>query len=461
MANKDTINGGISFTPELPPGVPQGTLAGTVNITGDAATLLRQAAAGPTEVTLKRSSSPPTQDQLLWTAIRNRTDAIGFNRYSAFIRRLLCEQTDPGAATCDPTGEATVGGLGSPSIDDRFGELMSRPSIYGVDAYQLLKIATQAFLLFEGGVEIQAPRDAQGTATSIELEEEARLGRPITLDQARDELGQYLATQIGTVSGRGLPYLKRVVDALIPAGSRIESSPFCENTLRNRLHCPALIELMWNFWQEQGALVQTMNAILLRFQNRRRVDRDPLANFAVDPLRALSLLLWGRVQAEQQQLSVSRRAHEYQYAYGLTLHGRAVADIAPVESRTQFIEAFHILLHKATEFYEADAITTVVADGFPLLQALKELHLVMAESANNQFDELKRQAREEMLIDQYLLARPEMREFLRGHAMVPYEQPWMGQVDTMKRLLGWIDTSVSHFHTLATTGEQLQIGRAS
>jgi len=199
-----------------------------------------------------------------------------------------------------------------------------------------------------------------------------------------------------------------------------------------------------------------MNAVLLRFQNRRRAERDPLVNLALDPLRPLANLLWGRLQDEPQHLSVSRRAHEYRYAYGLSLFGRAVADIAPVESREQFIESFHTLLHKAAEFYAADAITTVVADGFPLLQALKDLHLVLAESANNQFDELKRQARIEALADQFLLARPEMREFLRGRAMVPYAEAWMGQVDTMKRMQGWMpNLSVSHFHILATTGEQL------
>jgi len=463
MASNDNITGSISFTRELPPNAAEGTLAGTLNLTGEAASVLRQAAAGPAQVTLTRSASPPTQDQSLWTAIRNRTDALGFNRYNAFIHRLLCEGTDTGTATCGApsttpdqgTINGNIGSIGTPSIDDRIEDLINRPSIYGVDAYQLLKLATQAFLLFEGGVAIEPPRIG-GNANNLELEEESRLGRPITLKQARDQLEQYLATQIGTIGGRGLPYLKRVVDALIPAGNRKEDSPFCENTLRNRLRCPALIELIFNYWLEQGALVQTMNAVLLRFQNRRRAERDPLVNLALDPLRPLANLLWGRLQDEPQHLSVSRRAHEYRYAYGLSLFGRAVADIAPVESREQFIESFHTLLHKAAEFYAADAITTVVADGFPLLQALKDLHLVLAESANNQFDELKRQARIEALADQFLLARPEMREFLRGRAMVPYAEAWMGQVDTMKRMQGWMpNLSVSHFHILATTGEQL------
>ena len=41
-------------------------------------------------VTLQRSAAGPTNDQALWVAIRNRTDAISFDRYNEFINRLLC-----------------------------------------------------------------------------------------------------------------------------------------------------------------------------------------------------------------------------------------------------------------------------------------------------------------------------------------------------------------------------------
>jgi hypothetical protein len=60
-----------------------------------------------------------------------------------------------------------------------------------------------------------------------------------------------------------------------------------------------------------------------------------------------------------------------------------------------------------------------------------------------------------MLMMQWILARPEMREFLRGRAMVPYQERWMGQVDTMKKLQGWTDTSITHFRNLAVFGEQI------
>jgi hypothetical protein len=48
-----------------------------------------------------------------------------------------------------------------------------------------------------------------------------------------------------------------------------------------------------------------------------------------------------------------------------------------------------------------------------------------------------------------------MREFLGGRIMVPYPEPWMDKVDTVKTLKGWTDVSIVHFHDLAVFGEQI------
>jgi hypothetical protein len=453
-SSTDPIGADLRFTPQNGDGP---TFAGTFDISGDAAALLRQAAAGPTQVTLTSAASPATPDEALWMTIRNRTDAISFPRYAAFINAVLCEQVASRDAACRPPAGQSAADFGAPSVQQRLDDLLARPSIYGSDAYQLLRLATQAFLAYEGGTTLLAPRfGGSGGSGNFALEEEARLGRPITLAEAREQLETYLSTQVGTVGGRGLPYLKRVVDVLLPGGSRAEGSPFCEGTLRNRLHCPSMMELIFDYWIEKGELKRSMQAVLLRFQNRRRGSGDPLVNLAVDPLQPLSNLVWGRLQDDPQHLSTLRRAYAYQYDYGLELHPGASDPVQPVESRTQFIESFHTLLEQAARFYQADADTTIRADGFPVLQALKDLHMVLAESFNNQSAEITRQVRVETLIDQYLFARKEMREFLRGRVMVPYAQAWMPQVETMKRLQGWAPQfSVSNFHILASAGEQL------
>ncbi|MGH8549553.1 MAG: hypothetical protein ACRERU_13325 [Methylococcales bacterium] len=83
------------------------------------------------------------------------------------------------------------------------------------------------------------------------------------------------------------------------------------------------------------------------------------------------------------------------------------------------------------------------------------MHLILAEGAHNQFGDLPWTARREMLIMQWILARPEMKEFLRGRYMVPYQEPWMGAVDDMKRLQGWTDVTITHFRELGVYGEQI------
>ena len=58
---------------------------------------------------------------------------------------------------------------------------------------------------------------------------------------------------------------------------------------------------------------------------------------------------------------------------------------------------------------------------------------------------------------QWVMARPEMREFLNGRLMVPQSQGWMDRVDHMKRIQGWPVIAMQHFLTLATAGEQLLV----
>src|SRR3954470_7090344 len=119
-------------------------------------------------------------------------------------------------------------------------------------------------------------------------------------------------------------------------------------------------------------LVQTMNAVSMRFQNRRgRADVDPLANLTIDPLRPLSNLLWGYIQDEQHRLTVARRAYEYDHHYGLRLRRRDAARLRPADSRARFIGAFHDLLHRTALFYKEEDDTTMISDGFPVLNGLR------------------------------------------------------------------------------------------
>lgn len=384
-------------------------------------------------ISLNRAQSQLTGDQVLWAIIRDRTAAISFTRYKEFIDSLMCDGPLPRVAGYE-------------------GDFQSRLPFPGVAAYGVLKAATELFLMQECGIVFN-----RRTRFS-DAEESARFGRPVTsaeLDEMRDS---YLA-DLQAENAQALPYFdlirKRLSELSLKPARAI--GPDCYGILRSRFTMPCMIELIWSYWHEEGMQVQAMNAISSRFQNKRTLQsgRDPLTHFDIDPLRGLSNFLWGYVQDEQHRLSVLRRAYEYDHQYGLRLYGKAVRNFAPVDSRSKFLEAFHNLLYRAALFYREDDDTTVIADGFEILNALREVHLVLAHGAHNQFGDLPSTARQEMLIEQWLLARPEMREFLGGKIMVPYAESWMDRVDTVKSLFNWTDTSITYFHDLAVHGEQL------
>jgi hypothetical protein len=391
-------------------------------------------AGGSLDVTLHGTTPGSTNVQGFWEYLRQKTDAISFNNYSKFIEDVLCQGEVP---------------LGTEDVA-RLRNVMSK-RIAGVDSYELLRVATEAFLLLQCGTAlITDPTTSAsrfGTTTFVQKD-------------LVDKLGRYLG-QNGIT-----PYVERIVHAysdivadgvLVPAAlSAQEDNPiFCDD-IDVKVLQPCFLELIWSYWQEELGLVQAINAISLRFQNKRGPgDRDLLANLETHPLRPVANLLWGYVQDEDHRLTVARRSYEYEHQYGIGLLGRAVPKLRPADSRSKFLESFHTLLHQAAIFYDRSSNLTVRADAFPLLNALREVHLVLAEGAHNQFRELPWEARVEMLVQQWLLSRNEIREFLGGRPAVPYAEDWMRPVDSLRRVMGWGDTSVTHFNDLAITGEKI------
>jgi hypothetical protein len=411
-----------------------------------------QVISGDLGMTLKRTATEPTPDLPLWVVIRNSTQAMSFNNYQKFIDFVLCQKP-----LSDEFIDTYEGKRFQPK-KDRFADLEKRRYLpfTDTDAYRLLKVATEAFVIVNCGVALKdfqpTPKDHDFLVNRV---------NPLSPVDLKLLWVDYLEFVNGT-SSQTLPYLALIRNKLPEIA--LKNSIFadadlpqdCFGILRNKLTEPCLIELIWSYWHEEGMLVQTMNAIGTRFQNRRRAgNNDPLANLEIDPLRPLNNLLWGHIQDEQHRLSVVRRTYEYDHHYGLRLEGKALPQFRPADSRSKFLEAFHNLLYICSGFFQQDDDTTVVSDGFPVLNALKEVHLVLSQGAHNQFGDLPSTARIEMLMEQWLLARPEFREFLPTRIMVAYPEPWMDRVDAMKKLQGWSDTSVLHFRDLGIFGEQI------
>lgn len=367
------------------------------------------------EVVLKSRNTTP-EDFFVWVLEHNKS--IEFSNYLKFMDDIFgCNGTN----YRHPNGATAV-----KAVIDTLGDV-------GVGGYGLLKTATNFFLT------------------------------GCCLNPNDPKLTGYLR------NGR-LPYIDKVIETALPhykdsANPSPSSNPFnpaadnsfCPQVLsRSRVYNPCFIELIWNYWHEEGMLVQSINAVSRRFQNLRAPgERDPLSHMEIDPLRPLNNVLWGYVEEERDRLSVQRRAYEYLHQYGLELYGKAISNLRPADFRSKFLEAFHNLLNKCADYYRAKQDTTVDPDGYPMLHSIQELNLILAQGAHNQFGDLPWTARVEMLMQEWILARPEIRDFLQSRMMVPYKEAWMPQVDTMKTIQGWTDVGVTHFRDLGVLGEKI------
>lgn len=408
---------------------------------------------GTVNVRIGRTDSPVTDDVALWASIRASTEALSFDSYDEFIARVISSET---SGNKTPTGTPAPRSQ-SEYQDQLFAELrqVRQVSRLSGDAYRVLRAATEAFVMVNAGIEPAAMRELDSDIQ--EYIDRQGISGDLTLGNYSDYLSSDPSRSNSNVTM--LPYLA-MIRRKLPDVDLIDLQPH-KNALgyqiaQQKMRYPLMLELIWSYWQEEGMLVQSMNAITRRFQNVRSPSgNDPLANLETDPLRPLNNLLWGYLQDEQNRLTVVRRNYEYDHHYGLRLEGKAVQNFRPADSRSKFLEAFHHLLRMCSQFFKQDDDTTVKADAFPVLNALKEVHLILSQGAHNQFGDLPSVARVEMLMQQWLLARPEFREFLPTRIMVAYPEPWMDRVDAMKKLQGWSDTSVLHFRSLATFGEQV------
>jgi hypothetical protein len=401
---------------------------------------------GNLTVSHQRRIAEPDGPLSFFVRLLDASKSIGFGFYHDFIDQVFGCTKGGGPDRGKPCYDKLAG------QNSKLNRLKGEITDHGVGAYELLRTATEAFLLFRCCVR---PCGEDGS-WPLNYNANPDLGdyRKHASDEWRELFCKYLGNQ-------RLPYIQRVIDTALPEyeDKGTLDQRFCADVLlRSRVDNPCFLELIWNYWHEEGMLVQSINAVSRRFQNLRAPgERDPLAHMEIDPLRPLNNILWGYVEDERDRLSIKRRAYEYHHQYGLSLYGKAVTDLRPADTRSKFIEAFHNLLNKCADYYRAKQDTTVDPDGYPILHAIQELNLILAQGAHNQFGDLAWTARVEMLMQEWVMARPEMRDFLQSRAMVPYKEAWMPQVDTMKTMQGWTDVVVTHFRDLGVFGEQIML----
>lgn len=214
-------------------------------------------------------------------------------------------------------------------------------------------------------------------------------------------------------------------------------------------------ELIYSYWLEEGGLLQAMEAVALRFQNRSSRTRDTLAGLDISPLRPIGDSIWAYIDDQHRRLGLQRRAYEYAHQYGLRLVGKAVGRIRPADDRSPFLSSFHTLLNVTLQFYRDVDDQQIQQDARPVLNALRELQMILLQGSSNQFSTITIQARVECMIAQWLLTAPEIQKFLGAPTMISYPESWMEPVDALRRLLQWGDTSIIEFWRLAAYGELL------
>jgi hypothetical protein len=373
---------------------------------------------GRVKVTMERTDSFPTEDEVLWKAIHKRSELIGFQPYRDYIQRTL-ELHEDGF---------TLGGLSR-----RLGELGAR----GLGAYRTLRELTELFVLSECG--------------SISQERVFPDKRFIPDRQQSREIEEQLRHYLRDGE---LPYIDRVVKAAYPS---LDDKSVGLDALRSRvLRHPLFLELWHEMCLEHGMLMRTMAAISARFQNIYiSGENDGLSNYESSPLRRLSDFFWGWIEHEPMRLNANRRIQEYKHHYGPCALDGAVSGVQAADVRTAFPDAFMNLMSLCEAFYKEDNQTTVIADAFPVLFGLRQVHQILAMGAGNTAPQLTFAARVETLMMQLMLAQPELRAFLRVRDMVPYDEDWQASVDAMIDLQGWQQPSTTQHNDCAKFGEQI------
>ena len=426
------------------------------------------------EFSIAPTTRNKTPDLPLWLTILESSDSLSFESYSAFMDLLFCNEK-PGR------------------FRDKILELKDKRFLpfNDTDSYRVLKAATEAFVMVNCGVKLDQKDLTDETQIKAILNNRAvniveggdsfdtiwKKKYLKDVENPKDHEGIKDNTEFATIPYlylirrklKDFPLKKRSIDDLLDVlesngngnsssddESRKLNEANCFGILSQKLTNSCCLELIWNYWHEEAMMVQGLNVISRRFQNIKISGKgDPLAGFEIDPLRPLNNLLWGYVQDEQHRLSLRRRAYEYEHHYGISLQGKAVPNLQPADRRSKFIEAFHRLLYLTAQFYLQEDNNVVTADAYPVRNALREVHLILSEGAHNQFGDLPTTARIEMLMQQWLLARPELRQFVPTRNMVAFPEPWMDNVAGLNKIMGWTDVSPLHYANLGIFGEQI------
>src|SRR5262245_17217504 len=237
----------------IPNGAPPPAPANLrVNSSFLAAPPTAQTIAGNLGVALQRTATALTADVAHWRAILNHTEVLSFNHYLRFMEMVFCNERDlSGLPPFEQTRFLQKEALGRGLLTRRLLPFID------TDAYRLLKVATEAFVMVNCGI-MASPRPFFDSRDSGYF---ARRDVPFPTNGLDSLFTTDYLTQV-TGGGAGaltLPYLavirRKLGDIDINIGPfqfSADQSSECYGILQEKLTNPCLLELIWSYWHEEG-----------------------------------------------------------------------------------------------------------------------------------------------------------------------------------------------------------------
>lgn len=365
-------------------------------------------------VSLKSEATPYTKDQIVWMAIRGGAKSASYSGFNTFVENLFSD---------------TYTAFGNKAIENSFKYSHIQPSDYGwQNTYPFIKAAATLYM--------ERAKIKDAITTELVGDEKRRIGDGgINESQLKNDLVDYLGSTVPTELS-SLPYLQRVIQRVSSellksinestgvGNSRITGDFTCEY-LRQRLQRPPMYDLIWSYWMSLAGLTETMNAVVDCYRRKSNERTALLSDVRFDLLRPIGNLLSGYARDTEIPITHEEYLVELQAQYGLMLPEHAELDIQGMQSDTSFLGALHNVIGGSGKLLRDRLNKTLDVDTHSLGRILGNMNVRLAMGAHNQLWEVTRRIRRDMLVQQWILSRPEVTEFLRVPAMVDMREGWM------------------------------------
>lgn len=220
------------------------------------------------DVRLSAQSTAGATDVELNTVIRYQLESTCFPIYQEFMNALMTNLDRAPGGMSGVAKQLREALDHDDDIDDRANSQRVHANappltkIQGTLAYEVLRLATEAFMLTRCGLACIDFRKAAVFKDFIDKDGNRIDTSGYGTENYAQEVLAYVQQFLNSESAAATPYLQLIVKQLSLLPNK--GDPLTR-LYASRYECPMLIELIWSYWHEEAMLSQTMNAIAIRF----------------------------------------------------------------------------------------------------------------------------------------------------------------------------------------------------